>query len=94
MAKQSNIVMLANSIEKAKNEKLDILNHAGKNGGYIVVNEERNAYFVTIIDEIITACTCPHHTNRRTICKHMIKVALEKGHDVTLVGINYEDKED
>lgn len=87
MATQSNIVSLINSVEKAKTESMQVIEHAGLNGGYIVVHNDK-AYMVSMLNEEIVHCTCPHHIQRQTICKHMIKVALEKGHDI--IGISCE----
>ena len=71
--------MLLNSIEKVKEENLTILQNGGVGAnGFIVVNEN-NAYNVNLDENgDIVSCTCPHYHHRKAICKHILKVSMEK----------------
>jgi hypothetical protein len=89
--KKSNIVALLNSVERAKNEKMDVFPHGGKRGGYVVVSNGK-AYDVYVDDGYIQGCTCPDHENRHKICKHMIKVALEQ--NVNINGLEFADEKE
>ena len=74
----TNLQMLLNSIEKVKEENLTIVESGGvENKGFIVINEKAYIVEVDENDEIVS-CTCPHNYHRGAICKHMLKVSIEK----------------
>lgn len=81
--------MLINSIKTFESENFKVIN-SGKGGNEFIVinNEEDFGYLVTTEDTKVTNCNCPNRHYRTSsngksvICKHMIKVALEKGLDI------------
>lgn len=47
----------------------------GKNGLVSVKGSKGEVYTVTVKEGEAISCTCPHHTYRRAVCKHMKLVA-------------------
>jgi hypothetical protein len=80
---QSKLKMLIKSVSTLESENLKVLN-SGKGGtDYMVINNEEDfGYLVTTDGEKVTGCNCPHHVHRGAICKHMLKVAMEKNLEV------------
>lgn len=78
----TNLNHLLNSIERAKDEEMIIFENYGVDAeGYTVINDGR-AYQVKVENDEIVECNCPHHYHRGVICKHMIKISLEKQLDI------------
>lgn len=78
----TNLEMLMNSIDKAKNEELLVLKSGEpEREDFIVVHNEKG-YLVRTEDNEVLGCTCPHRMYRKAVCKHMIKVSLEKGMNI------------
>lgn len=69
-----------NAIQRAQNEEMVIIKNGAPNSeDYIVINQEGSAgYNITIKDNQIIECSCPQNHHRKVICKHMVKVSLEK----------------
>lgn len=80
---QSKLKMLIKSVAALESENLKVLN-SGKGGtDYMVINNEEDfGYLVTTDGEKVTGCNCPHHVHRGAICKHMLKVAMDKNLEV------------
>lgn len=76
---QTKLEALINSINVANKEGLKVLD-SGKGGiEFVVINNEGEAgYLVTTENNKVTSCNCPNHQFRQVVCKHMIKVALNK----------------
>ena len=77
--------MLMFSIDKAMMEDMKVYRSGtvGSEQNFVVVNHENvDAYEVQVEEGIIQRCTCPHSTYRKTICKHMLKVALVHNMDI------------
>lgn len=53
-------------IDKINNEEFNIYNL-----------DNRTGYIVSLLDDLIIDCTCPHHRYRNVVCKHQIAVASE-----------------
>lgn len=78
---KTQVQMLQDSINKTQEEKFIIFESGEKCEGinYIVINEEsKKGYKVTTDGQKVTSCDCPHHKFRGMLCKHMIKVSIEK----------------
>jgi hypothetical protein len=85
---KNQITMLKESIERAENEKFIIYNCGGVQENkqikqYVIINDDnQNAYNVTVEGSKVIKCDCPHHTYRNSVCKHMIKIAMEKNLEI------------
>jgi uncharacterized Zn finger protein len=74
----TNLQHLQNAIQRANTEEMMVLkNGAPDNNGFIVVNGEKG-YNIEVHENMVTRCSCPHNVFRGVICKHMVKVSLEK----------------
>lgn len=87
----TNLTHLLNSIERAKEEEMTLVeNHGVKQEGYTVIHDGR-AYQIKVEEDEIVNCNCPHHYHRGVICKHMIKVSLIKNLDIRQLHKNDEE---
>lgn len=70
---------LLDAIKLCEKENFKIIN-SGKGGNqFIVINNEGDyGYLVTVENNLVKNCNCPHHQYRQAICKHMVKVAIDK----------------
>lgn len=75
--------MMVNLIKTMEEEDLIVIN-SGKGGiDFIVINNEQDfGYVINTQDNKVTKCNCSHHLHRDVICKHMLKVALEKNLEI------------
>lgn len=81
--KNTNLKTFINSMEKAKTENMTIVNSTEtKTTKDFVVLNNGNGYLVHTEENTVITCNCPHHTFRNAICKHMIKVSMDKGMDI------------
>lgn len=77
---KTNVEHIINATIRAEREDMTILKNGDPNTkGYIVVHNGVGYVVKTDINGEVAGCTCPHHTYRNVICKHMIKVALKNG---------------
>jgi hypothetical protein len=77
--------MLIASLDRAMMEDLKVYRHGGvgHEGNFVVINHENvDAYEVKVEEGIIKECSCPHSYHRKTICKHMLKVAITHHLDI------------
>ena len=89
--------MLSQSVMKAVSEDLQVVDYGGINRetdevkqGYMVIGTEDKAYFVTVEEGLITKCDCPHSHFRNTVCKHMLKVSMQRGLDISALYLEKE----
>jgi hypothetical protein len=84
--KMTNLEHLIKGVDRAKSEDMNIINNGDiNNPGFIVISGD-NGYVVPVKDSKIQGCSCPHHSMRGVVCKHMIKVSLTKGLDIAQLG--------
>jgi hypothetical protein len=77
---KTNTQHFINAIVRASNETMTVINNGDPNTKGFIVIHNGAGYIVPINDKgEITGCTCHHHFYRNAICKHMIKVAMQKG---------------
>jgi hypothetical protein len=86
--KMTNLQFLVNSIQKAKSEQMTIISDGSDlKKECLIVIHNGNGYNVSVEDGKVMGCSCPHSTNRNTICKHMIKASLERNLDIATLNI-------
>jgi hypothetical protein len=95
---RTNVEHMINAAIRAGKEEMTVLKNGDPNtNGFIVVHNDIGYVVRTDRNGEVASCTCPHHTFRNVICKHMIKVALENGlsvadlPDVTGKEVKYEN---
>ena len=72
---------LKNEEERA-NQDFMLIGDDGK-GNYLVLNtNNKNIYQVTVENDKVISCECPHHIYRNCICKHMFYVCKTFGYEV------------
>lgn len=83
----TNLERFLDIVERARNTSMQIFNDGTprNHNGFVVVNGS-NAYNVLVRDNQISGCTCPDHIHRGTVCKHMVKVSLEKNLNISQLG--------
>ncbi|MFW6242935.1 MAG: SWIM zinc finger family protein [bacterium] len=83
--------MLLNTAQKVAGEKMEVV-EGGPMDGLIVKSESGKAYNITVKNEEIIKCSCPHSHYRKTICKHMLKASIEKDMNIKALNIKSEKK--
>lgn len=75
--------MMVNSIKTMEEENLTVINSGQGGIDFIVINNEQDyGYIINTQENKVTNCNCAHRTHRDTVCKHMLKVALEKNLEI------------
>jgi hypothetical protein len=84
----TNLQHLQNAIERATNEEMVVVQN-GEPGstGFIVVNGGKG-YNVSVHENMVTRCSCPHNTFRNVICKHMVKVSMTQELNISGLSTN------
>ena len=79
-----------NAVKRANEENMTIIKNGAKDSqSYIVINDDKG-YNVSVQEGKVTGCSCPHHSFRGVICKHMVKVSLERNLDIKIAGSGEE----
>ena len=71
---------LINSIYRSQNGQIRIIGES--NNHFKVLGDHGKIYNVNFKDNMIINCTCPHCFYRKTVCKHMMYVSLNKDIDI------------
>jgi hypothetical protein len=73
--------MVMDSYQRAEDEYL-IVDQTGEEEYEVTNVGHCTMYHVTLVNDCVVSCDCPHHIYRGVPCKHIIKVAMITGKKV------------
>ncbi|MNL91392.1 hypothetical protein D3C81_11260 [compost metagenome] len=84
----TNLEMLKNAIDKATKEKdeFEVLEGVKMDKTCSILIHKGNAYRIDIKEDVIVSCSCPHHTYRHGVCKHMIYMSEKYNFNIHALG--------